>query len=123
MHGNQPVEVAAPLQADPEFAWRRYSPGLRAELIDPRGGTSESTDPTYRVFFWSDDGGTCEEWELSEVDLDEVLAWIPSRSAGRTHSLWAVTREPSGAHLVRLRGIDPPAPPETWPRWARLERR
>lgn len=96
---------------------------MRAELIDPRDGTNETTAPTYRVFFWSDDGSTCEDWELSEADLDEVLTWIPSRSAGRTHTLWAVTREANGVHLVRLRGIDPPAPAEIWPRWARPERR
>lgn len=93
---------------------------MRAEPIDPRDGTSESTAPSYRVFFWSDEG-VCEEWELSEADLDEVLTWILEHSAGRSHSLWAVTRDPHGVHLVRLRGIDPPAPAGTWPTWARPE--
>lgn len=96
---------------------------MRAELIDPRHGTDQSAAPSYRVFFWSDDDGSCEEWELFESDVDEVLAWIPEQSAGRSHSLWAATHHPGGVHLVRLRGIDPPAPAETWPRWARFERR
>lgn len=31
---------------------------------------SQIDDPTYRVYFWADDGGAKEEWALSGADLD-----------------------------------------------------
>ncbi|WP_133755308.1 hypothetical protein [Naumannella halotolerans] len=95
-----------------------------ATTIDPRDQTSEFDAPTYRVFFWEGNGGcACEEWELSEADLDEVLEWIPAHSHGRPHSLWAVVRGGRDeVTQIRLRGIDPPAGPDTWPVWAKEER-
>jgi len=92
---------------------------MEAHPIDPRDQTSEVTDPAYRVYFWSDDGAASEEWELTGTDLDEVLEWIPSRSRGRSHSLWAVVRSPGDVCLVRLRGIDLDTERGTWPSWAR----
>ena len=65
---------------------------MKAALIDPRDQTSQVDDPTYRAYFWSGVGAAKEEWELAETDLREVLAWMPTRSDGRPHSLWAVTR-------------------------------
>ncbi|WP_166878846.1 MULTISPECIES: hypothetical protein [unclassified Salinibacterium] len=89
---------------------------MQARTIDPRDQTTEVVDPAYRVFFWT--GMECEAWELSEADLDEVLSWIAANSAGRMHSLWAVTRSLGEVELVRLRGFDPTAPVDTWPRWS-----
>jgi hypothetical protein len=93
---------------------------MEARGIDPRDAVWEVDDPTYRVYFWADDGSGKEEWELSKADLDEVLQWIPSQSRGRSHSLWAVTRlAPSDdVCLIRLRGIDLDSTPGTWPGWA-----
>lgn len=90
---------------------------MRALPVDPRDQTSEVVAPSYRVFFW-DRPTSCEEWELSEVDLDEVLAWISARADGRAHSLWAVVQRDAGVEHVRLRGVDPPAPADVWPAWA-----
>jgi hypothetical protein len=89
---------------------------MRARTIDPRDQTTEVVDPAYRIIFWT--GLACEEWELSGADLAEVLSWIEANAAGRAHSLWAVTRSLGQVALVRLRGIDPTAPSDTWPRWA-----
>jgi len=90
---------------------------MRVRPIDPRDQAREVDDPSYRVFFW--DGPTsADEWELTEADLDEVLAWIHQHSAQRPHSLWATFRTADDVVCVRLRGIDPPAPPAVWPRWA-----
>lgn len=91
---------------------------MRARTIDPRDQTSQVDDPTFRIYFWTDGGGAKEEWELSEADLDEVLAWIPSHANGRAHSLWAVTREAGDVCLIRLRGIDLDTDPGHWPTWA-----
>jgi hypothetical protein len=91
---------------------------MRAEQVDPRDQTSEIDDPTYRVYFWEGDGSS-EEWEISETDVDGVLAWIPTRSDGRSHSLWAVVRSPGDVRLVRLQGIDAGTGLEVWPNWAR----
>ena len=95
---------------------------VRASPIDPRDQTSEVDDPAYRAYFW-DSPSACDEWELSEADIDEVLDWVRANSRGRPHSLWVVvpTTHP-GVQLVRLRGIDPTAAPDTWPAWAREAR-
>ena len=90
---------------------------MRARPVDPRDQTSEVDDPAYRVTFWA--GYASSQWELTEADLDEVLTWIDQTANGRTHSLWVVRHEEdSGLELIRLRGIDPPATPDTWPPWA-----
>lgn len=88
-----------------------------ASPIDPRDQTSEIDDPAYRAYFW-DSPQACDEWELTEADLDEVLSWVQANSRGRPHSLWAVVRRDQDVELIRLRGIDPTADPGTWPIWA-----
>ncbi len=90
---------------------------MRARLIDPRDARSEDVAPTYRVLFWAN-ATTCEEWELTATDLDDALSWISSNAAGRTHSLWAATGADEQACIVRLRGVDPPAPAGAFPLWA-----
>lgn len=50
-----------------------YGLWMRAELIDPRDQSTQVDDPTCRVYFWADDGGNKEEWELSGADIHEVL--------------------------------------------------
>ena len=90
---------------------------MLASPIDPRDQTSEVDDPAYRAYFW-DSPSSCEEWELTEADIDEVLEWIRVHGRGRPHSLWVVVRAQQDVQLVRLRGIDPAAAPGTWPAWA-----
>ncbi|MCC3265264.1 hypothetical protein [Arthrobacter gengyunqii] len=92
---------------------------MRAELIDPRDQTLEIDAPSYRVYFWTENGAK-EEWELSGADLYEVLEWIRSTASGRSYSLWATTRSPGNVCLVRLQGIDLDADAESWPVWARM---
>lgn len=96
---------------------------MKAVPIDPRDQTSQLDDPTYRVYFWSADGSAKEEWELAEADLEEVLAWVATRSGGRRHSLWAVAGNLDGVTLIRLEGIDLDADVEAWPAWAHEVRR
>jgi hypothetical protein len=85
-----------------------------ASPIDPRDQTSEVDDPVYRAYFW-DSPASCDEWELAEADIDEVLEWVRANGRGRPHSLWVVVRGEQGVQLVRLRGIDPTAAPDAWP--------
>lgn len=94
-----------------------YGALMQATPIDPRDQTHEVDDPSYRVFFWNSPSHS-DEWELTEADLDEVLGWIDQHSEQRPHSLWAVIRSDDHVTHVRLRGIDPPAPPVVWPPWA-----
>lgn len=97
-----------------------YGRGMKAKTVDPRDQTMEVDDPVYRVYFWEEGGGAKEEWELSEGDLDEVLDWIPTRSLGRSHRLWAVIRAPQAVTLIRLRGVD--LDTDQWPTWAQAVR-
>ncbi|WP_114560504.1 hypothetical protein [Desertihabitans aurantiacus] len=92
---------------------------MRARPVDPRDQTSEVAAPRYRVVFWTSSSSS-EEWQLSEADLDEVLSWVAAHGDGRRHSLWVELPDAGGGvQVVRLRGIDPPASPGTWPSWAR----
>ena len=91
---------------------------MKAQLIDPRDQTAQVDAPSYRVYFWSDDGSSKTEWELSGADLLEVLEWIPLHSDGLSHSLWAVTRSPGNVCLIRLQGIDLDRSGDSWPSWA-----
>lgn len=90
---------------------------MRTFPVDPRDETLEVDDPRYRVYFWTGSSSS-DEWELTETDLDEVLVWVSQNANGRTHSLWIVLDHGDGIELVRLRGIDPPASPDSWPAWA-----
>lgn len=90
---------------------------MRATPVDPRDQTVEIDAPRYRVLFWTGPSHS-DEWELTEADLDEVLAWIDENARGRTHSLWVVLDRGSDVEHIRLRGIDPAASPECWPPWA-----
>ena len=91
---------------------------MLASPIDPRDQTSEVGDPAYRACFW-DSPGACAERELTEADLDEVLGWVQANSDGRPHSLWVVVRSDQEVELIRLRGIESPGDPSTWPAWAK----
>ena len=97
---------------------------MRAISIDPRDQRWQNDSPAYRVYFWQSAGGSespgwqSDEWELTEADIDEVLAWAGSHAAGRTMSIWVVHRDADGLGLIRLAGIDPVADREVWPSWA-----
>lgn len=90
---------------------------MRARPVDPQDQITEVDDPAYRVYFWTG-CSVCDEWELTDADLDEVLAWVRQNANGRTHSLWVVLYREPEVELVRLRGIDPTASADTWPAWA-----
>ena len=89
---------------------------MHAMPVDPRDQNWESDSPAYRVYFWQDMAS--DEWELSEADIDEVLAWADAHADGRTMTVWVVHRDSEGVGLIRLAGIEPPAAPENWPSWA-----
>ena len=78
--------------------------------VDPRAQTEEVDDPRYRVYFWQ--GSTHSyEYEITEADVQDVLAWADRSAAGRTYSLWVClpARADGGVNLVRLAGWDPTA--------------
>ncbi len=60
--------------------------GVRVRPVDLRDQTLEFDDPHYRVYVWIG-SSTCDEWELTETDLDEVLTWVSQNANGRTYSL------------------------------------
>ncbi len=49
---------------------------LRAVFVDPRDVTVEESEPTYRVYFWSEDGGHCRDYDVTGADdVEGVTAW------------------------------------------------
>ena len=92
--------------------------------VDPRDQTLELDDPAYRVYFWSGDRNsgllmTCDEYEVTDADVHDVIRWADDHADGRTYSLWACvpdhSQEPPGLMLVRLAGWDPTAGDEGRP--------
>lgn len=96
---------------------------MQVRQIDPRDQTSEIDDPRYRVYFWETLADplawSSDEWEISEADVPEVLAWVDANAGGRLASIWVALRIGPGVQLIRLAGVDPTAPDETWPTWAK----
>lgn len=72
---------------------------------------------TYRVHFWSEDGGRCSEYELSDVgDVATVLSWVHEHAQGRVPEVFAFLLsggEPGGVRLLGRRpdgGLSPLTP-------------
>jgi hypothetical protein len=91
---------------------------LRAQPVDPRDVTIEESEPTYRVYFWSDDGRRCREYDVTGADaVDDVIGWADANVLrGEIYILgvrWQESLTPSGAEgphvvFVRLKGDPPP---------------
>lgn len=79
--------------------------------VDPRDQVWEVDPPKYRVYFHSDGGRVSDEYELSGVDIDAVIAWAHINRADRTFVIYAcVPNRERGVGLVRLAGYDPNDP-------------
>jgi hypothetical protein len=73
--------------------------------VDPRDQTWEVTDPSYRVYF-HDANGASDEYEVTDADVTEVLAWAEARRGARTFVLYTCVPV-NGLGLLRLAGRDP----------------
>jgi hypothetical protein len=40
---------------------------MEATQVDPRDVTWALDHPTYRVYFWTHDGATCDEWRVTDA--------------------------------------------------------
>lgn len=81
--------------------------------VDPRDTEWEIDDPTYRVYFWEPSSGqpdaawSSSEWEVSEADVHEVIAWAQAEAAGRRVTMWVKAARDDGPGLIRLAGWEP----------------
>jgi hypothetical protein len=82
--------------------------------VDPRDTRWEVDRPSYRVYFWTrhetPDGSLApasDEWEVSDADVDEVLAWASSAARERSFVVYACASDSEGLGLVRLLGSAP----------------
>jgi hypothetical protein len=76
---------------------------VRATPVDRGDQWWENDGPAYRVYFWTGES-RCDEWELTEADVDEVLACADAQAGGRTMSVWVVHRDDDGVGLIRFGG-------------------
>ena len=82
---------------------------MDAQPIDPRDIQIEWDATVYRVYFWSADGGRCDEYELSGArDVREVVAWADANAAGRVAEIFVRHDHPPQHGLIRLAGARPP---------------
>jgi len=81
-----------------------------AKPIDQRDIENEWDADIYRVYFWTADGGGCEEHELTGVqDVHEVLAWAATNAGDRVPEIF-VRHDHSQEHgLIRIAGGRPSA--------------
>jgi len=79
--------------------------------IDPRDTKWERHVATYRVYFW-DQRGSSHEFEVTDADVPEVLAWADeeARRSGRTYVIWVRSVDAAGSPgLIRLAGWEQPS--------------
>jgi hypothetical protein len=89
--------------------------------VDPRDTAWEIDFPSYRIYFWEPQaaapgvpqqivGFRSNEFEVSGVDVGEVLAWAEAtKPPGSTYTIYAVIEGAGERGLVRLAGVDPTA--------------
>ena len=90
---------------------------MQVRSVDPRDISVEIDSPSYRVYFWkrqgqdkqaANTGYECEEYELSDADVEEVLSWAKSKGKGHSHvCVYAVFTDGEGSGLIRLTGEGP----------------
>ena len=81
---------------------------MDAQAIDPCDTGIEWDADIYRVYFWSTDGGRCDEYELSDAqDVREVIAWVDSHAGNRVLEIFARHDHPPEQGLIRLAGQRP----------------
>jgi hypothetical protein len=83
---------------------------VKVSGVDPRDAFWEQDAPAYRVYFW--DSHTSFEYEVTEADVPEVLAWaeVEARRTGRTYVAWVRSdSSPNGVGLIRLAGWEQPS--------------
>lgn len=77
-------------------------------LVDPRDVEWETDAHSYRVYFWSPDGGTSDEYEVTGAsDVGAVLAWAADRADGRLVEVFAYLVCDGAPGLLRLAGGRP----------------
>lgn len=91
---------------------------LETRPVDPRDVSIEESDPTYRVYFWSNDGGRCREFDAVGADeVGEVIAWADASVRKDEHDIlgirWEETPTPPGSAVpsvvfIPLKGDPPP---------------
>jgi hypothetical protein len=94
---------------------------MEVRLVDPRDTDWEIVQPMFRVYFWEPQpappgvpkesaGYRSTEFEVSGVDVSEVLAWAETNTpSGATRTIYAVVEQGNRRGLVRLAGTDPTA--------------
>jgi len=76
---------------------------METRPIDPRTATGEIDAPNYRVYFWSNNRTSCDEWQLrNPADINEVLGWSTEQSAGREVEVFAEITLGETIVLVKL---------------------
>src|SRR6478752_2199687 len=92
---------------------------MKSTPVDPRDTFWEVDDPTYRVFVWSPASGPplippavqgwrSEEFDVTEADIEEVLAWARERTPGDgTFTVWVRGQDGGVPGLYRIAGWEP----------------
>jgi hypothetical protein len=92
----------------PSFCIGGYGQRVDVQPVDARDIKLEWDETTYRVYVWSQDGGRCDEHELSRAqDVREVLAWAESNVDGRAAEIFARHDHGDERGLIRLAGARP----------------
>jgi hypothetical protein len=64
---------------------------VRVEPVDPRDQRWEAEAEAYRVYFWSPPpfgAWRSEEFEITDADVAEVLAWAEREASGRLRTVY-----------------------------------
>lgn len=80
---------------------------MKTRLVDPRDTQWEVDRPAYRVCFWDRPALHAHEYEVTEADADDVLAWAKEQAEaeGRTYTVYVVVESDGAVGLVRISGV------------------
>ncbi|GAA3737031.1 hypothetical protein [Streptomyces tremellae] len=80
---------------------------MKKHRVDPRDMTWEQEIPYYRAYFWDRGAVTSHEYELSDVGIDEALAWTRqyAQEKGWTYTFYVRVHDRNEPGLVRIEGV------------------
>lgn len=78
--------------------------------VDPRDVEWEVDKPRYRIHFVDGGSSHWDEYEVGEVDIDDVLSWADEHSDGRAYAVLVMVVAPGGT-LGSVRLLSKPSSP------------
>jgi hypothetical protein len=80
---------------------------MQIRPVDPGDIAWEQDHAVYRVYFWDTASNHSHEYQVSESDIDEVLAWArrEAEAHGWSYTIYVQVSDEGQPGLLRLCGV------------------